>query len=319
MEKENVIPIFFAVQDDYFHLLVAISSIIRHSGVDNLYFIILVPMNFSEYSIDNINSIFQNIYHKRVNIVKIDKFSDAFLSGKLIPYSTYFRLLIPTLFPQFDKVIYLDIDTITLGDINELYNHNIDNFYVAGVKAPYASVIKNREAYAKNLKIKDLYQYINAGVLLLNLKKIRNDKLEQYMIDLVKDRYVCQDQDIINKVFYDNICHLNFKFNLMTKYANTSQEILSKSFSAEELKSAWENPLIIHYADKIKPWNEPNSPYASLWWNEASHSGIYQQILLWTESNKVSSFTALKNNNYTLRVAPKPEGFKPIDPKYKPN
>src|SRR5699024_3228667 len=105
-----------------------------------------------------------------------DKFKNAKSSIAHISVVTYYRLALPNLLPQYDKLIWLDGDTIVCRDLSCLFNTDMGNNYIAGVLAPYVAQDAN---YAKILGIPNMKTYVNAGVLLWNLDLMRQNNLEQ--------------------------------------------------------------------------------------------------------------------------------------------
>lgn len=281
----TVIPIFFATEDEYCYCtLVAIKSILEHSASDSFFqFHILVPEDFSEELVKKFEKNISIATNAQVAVTRLDAFRGAWLRLARIKLPTYYRLLIAELFPQYDKVIYLDGDIVVLGDLTELFATVLGENFVGGVPAPAYILKSNREEYARMLGIPHMDKYINAGVLLLNTKKIREQNLSGTMVELSAQKFSSQDQDILNKVLFEGIHHLPFRFNVMTKYASWPEERFQGLFSVEEMREAWASPLIIHYADKIKPWDDPFSPYAQMWWHEASKCDSLEEIILWSE------------------------------------
>lgn len=213
---------------------------------------------------------FENAEVKLINMDS--QFENVEMSLKNITFQTYYRLKLASLLPQHDKCIYLDGDIIVNEDLSDLYRNDIASHYIAGVHAPAYTYPKDWVSkHKKETGIPNFDNYINAGVLLLNLKKIRNDHLEEKMINLVACRYSSQDQDILNKVCYGKIKILPFKYNVMTKYIKKEKDklIVSKLdrnvFGSTEVDIGLDNPCIIHYADKNKPWFDANCPYFDLW------------------------------------------------------
>lgn len=280
----RLIPIFFATEDDCFFTQVAMRSILEHGNRDSDFrFHILVSEDFPECLEQKLEDSIAPFANARLAVTRISAFRNAWQKMDRVRNSTYYRLLIADMFPQYDKAIYLDSDIIVSGDLTELYALDLGEDVVAGVPAPWYVLESNREEYAQALGIPNMEKYINAGVLLLNTKKIREHGLSGIMAELTTRKFNSQDQDILNKVLFDGIRHLPFRFNVMTKYASWPEARFQGLFSDEEMREAWASPLIIHYADKIKPWDDPLSPYAQIWWHEAAKCDNFDEILLWAE------------------------------------
>lgn len=300
-QRKCVIPVVLASDNNYApYLYVALLSMLANANKNTFYKIfILVPNAFAMDNTSRINQL-QNLF-QNCDITFIDMkncFENVKLRIKHITYITYYRLLIPELFTNFDKCVYLDIDTVVNCDLQDMYNTDIENCYIAGVKTPNYHVNPERlEKFRTKLGLPDLKQYVNAGILLLNLKKLREDNVVPKFLELMGKNFPTQDQDIINVACYNHIKHLPFKFNISNfTFSNYSYEHLSKVYSDDELSDAQATRGIVHYSDKIKPWKNPNVPFADLWWNFARKSPYYEAILynnILNLSSKESVFTTL--------------------------
>lgn len=115
-------------------------------------------------------------------------------------HTTYYRLFIPDMYPQYDKAIYIDSDTITIGDISKLYEQNIDGYYVAGVRDQVVIQDETFGEYVEKVLGLDRHAYFNAGMLLMNCKVFREENLLQKFIQLLNTYtfVVAQDQDYLN-------------------------------------------------------------------------------------------------------------------------
>ena len=134
-QTNNIIPIFFATDDNYMPFLrVALQSITKNTSKNNKYEIYVLNTGLKEENIENLKKFDkENISVKSVNIEeKIKDFSNRLHTRDYYSKSTYYRLFIPTMFPQYDKALYLDSDIVVLSDIANLYNINVV-FVVSGV------------------------------------------------------------------------------------------------------------------------------------------------------------------------------------------
>ena len=266
---KDSITIVFATDANYsLYTSIAISSILENGNPSTYYqFVILISSDFSEecrhLTIKTVSS-FEN---SEVNFVEAGTiFDNSHIGISHITTPTYYRLLLPSILQNIDECLYLDSDIVVCGDLSELFNIDISNYYVAGVKAPW--YILQRETIGSK-ESKDLIptdRYINAGVLLMNLDKIRRDGIDKKFIEFSTQEFVSQDQDIVNVSCYDAILHLPLRYNTMTKFYDTDRVELEKVFSADEIEAAFQNPLIIHYADRVKPWQDMTIPFADRWW-----------------------------------------------------
>lgn len=192
--------------------------------------------------------------------------------------TTYFRLSMPRMLPNsLNKVLYLDSDTIVMSSLKDLYSTDIVECYAAVViqtlRVPHMPVE---------------HAHFNAGMILYNLEKYRNENLEAEAIQCAYkylDRLHECDQAILNYIFKGNVVYLPVKWNF--RYSKGQRKFLVRHgidipFSEEELREA-ENTLgIIHYGDERKLYsfclrtlNLTMAPY----WKYARTTPFYKQIL----------------------------------------
>lgn len=178
-----------------------------------------------------------------INFLKIDvekQFKGFNVPGHL-NLSTYSRLLIPSLKPELEKVLYIDTDVVALGNIAELYNVDLGN-YALGAAWDKSRVLYNTDT-KEPLELSDDYKYFNAGVLLIDIQKwIRNE--------VVKSLFEIQRK-------YDGkIPHADE--TLLNKYFDGNYKIfdISWDYTDYDLVNAPDKEIKIrHFASSIKPWN----------------------------------------------------------------
>ncbi|MCH5249284.1 MAG: glycosyltransferase family 8 protein [Lachnospiraceae bacterium] len=272
------IPVVFATDNNYKFFLITLTSLVSHAASDTFYDIyILVDNDFLAESEQEIREYLKNKSHncdlKFINVGNI--FNDVTMQLKTVTRPTFFRLLAPQLLSE-DRCIYLDTDVVVLADLQELYDFSLADNYVAGVKAPGYILMSFKEEYCKQALLPDLDQYINAGVLLMNLDKMRQDEVVVQFLNRLPMNMEFQDQDIINSVCYGKIKFLQFKYNVMSKYAHWSVKDYNGIYSETELRSAWNEPKIIHYADRFKPWKNLNCALGEFWWDICKRTSLWE-------------------------------------------
>lgn len=158
---------------------------------------------------------------------------------------------------QYDKVLLLDYDTIVRKDISDLWDIQLgDRYYLAGVpeinrtRGSVYGYFPKRDFKAMSNVIFKRMIYVNAGVLLLNLRKLRDDGAGDEMIDRINENeYALPEQDVINEVCHRNIYLLPDEYN-------------SNHFGAQS-----PNPKIIHYAAQEKKLDyEDVIPFRDMPW-----------------------------------------------------
>lgn len=273
IKQKKYIPIVYASDNNYAkYTSVSIQSILENSAQRNfLIFYILIDDEFSERNKELLTNQVEKYGHNIVFVNMKDAYKEENLKIAHISHHTYYRLQLPKILGYLNKLIYIDGDTIVLGDIGDLFDFDIKDSYFGGVKAPAFDNKKHR-----NILGIDTSKYINAGVLLVNNRLLIKDKVQKKFEELLNNSYDCQDQDIINVAGFGKITLLPIKYNLMTKYQNTFSRFISEGkIDKSEFGEAIKYPLIIHYADKIKPWDDKTSWLAAHYWEYAEKSPFY--------------------------------------------
>ena len=263
----TTIPVVYATDSGYFrYTIVSIVSLLQSAERNTFYDIyILIPSDF-DLNADAVQKRIRKFCNYSITCLKIgNEFESVKLNIPHITTPTYYRLLLPKLLTKYEKCIYLDGDTIVCGDLQELYNLDLKDNFLAGTPA-YSYYQKEGEhrlrlGYVDNEK----FVYINAGTILMNLSRMRKDHLVDRFMRLLQNEYESQDQDILNVACKGRIIQLTFRYNMMTKYCRWSFDKLSKYVKPVEIIEGKADPLIIHYADRVKPWNNYNTPFSNIW------------------------------------------------------
>ena len=192
--------------------------------------------------------------------------AQIFSGGK----TTYARLFLLDTVSE-DKILYLDCDTMIMGSLNDLWNTDIEEYYVAGVRDMVVPHIR----YGVGLKYSE--PYINAGILLMNVKKMKEDNLENRFVDYItalNGKIPCHDQGVINHVCRGKIQLISPNYNVMTPmFYYLADEIrafyeLDEYYSDKEMEEARQAPKIVHFTAGwyIRPWfSGSKHPYADIY------------------------------------------------------
>ena len=193
-------------------------------------------------------------------MIFIKEFATAPKICDRITNASYYKLSIANLLPNLDKVVYVDVDTVIRQDLSEMFDIDISDYYVGGVLGLYHYF--QARHLMKNLNIPTMNDYINAGVMVMNLKKIRDDKMDKKLKSFVG--ILTDDQDIINKVFYGKIKLIHPKWNL-TLISLRNWVGVDALYPRVVSQEAYNNPAIMHYAGGTKPWQYYNIFLAHEW------------------------------------------------------
>jgi lipopolysaccharide biosynthesis glycosyltransferase len=252
------IPIAMATDENYaMPTAVAMTSILENAAKNTFYdFYILVPAGFSARSARKIALVKAAHSHCSIHFIDMkDSFSDTLMRLSHTTKPTCYRLLLGEILPQYEKCIYLDSDIIVRADLAELFSTDLEGCCLAGIKdVDFNDPLKNHDERYKETGLSAKSGYINTGVLLMNLKKIRDDKMTEIFLREIKKGYLFQDQDVLNITCLNKIRHLPVKYNLMNYLFLFPDRNPYLIYPAGEFDEAKDNPVIIHYAAHLKPW-----------------------------------------------------------------
>jgi len=173
-----------------------------------------------------------------------------------------YKFCLAEFLPKLDKVLYLDTDIVVFDDLTALYNIDIKDNYIGGV---FSFIHLLQDGLRERLGVADMLSYVNAGVLLFNLKQIRKNGIINQCLNLVGSYDDSVDQHIYNKICYGHIALISPKYNVT--HSNEQfykQEIALTAFTQKEL-SETQNPVIYHYTGPNKPWNAAGLKYGLIW------------------------------------------------------
>lgn len=253
MSKQTMNIAFSSDDNGVEMMLVAIFSIMKNHQPDDFDIkIFIMQSGLSEESlrkIDRLEESFSNLTIKHL-IVKKAQFSKLELPNSQwwISQQAYYRYILPDLLPQDSKVLYLDIDILCCGDIEKLYSTNISKHYLVAIPDYFIESGYGRwSGFKSAVGLKKSDTYINSGVLLMNLKKMRQDnKVQEFLHNAGKNRHnliskehdYFVDQTIANLTFQGAIKALSYEWNAMVHNYNHIKEA----------------PKLLHFAGSHKPF-----------------------------------------------------------------
>lgn len=270
MAKE--IPIFFSSDNNYVpYMTVSIVSLMKNASKNYDYNIIILYNNLTEENLKILQSLAHDNF--KVTTVSMDKKKDELtktstdnLCTDYYSLSIYFRIFIPAMFPEYDKGIYLDSDLVVTGDISKLYEMDLQNKAIGGLIDQSIQHVPEFINYVEKALGIEKTKYINSGVLLLDMKKLRQLNFGEKFLDVLNKYHfetVAPDQDYINVICKNQIQLLPTQWNAMS------------SDMIYDIK----DPQILHFNLFGKPWRYDNIPYAEVFWEYAKLSPYYEAIV----------------------------------------
>lgn len=274
----NIVPIAFAFDNNLvFPTCISISSLMMNAAPDTFYDIfILYPgaKGIERDSLDKLPDFYPNC---RLSYIAVgDVFDNAFeIRGITTP--AYYRLLIPELIPQYDKVLYSDADIIFRMDLAELYRLNIDDCYLAATR----DLMLNYDSCCRNYVSTHLKlpagSYFQSGFILMNSLKMCEDGLTKEFRAFAGRKYKYQDQDILNVVCQGKVRYMSPEYD-MTDYSYffllENRNEAERLFSDTEIEDALDNGNI-HY-NGHKPWKKYSVNF-DIWWEYYRKSPFFDR------------------------------------------
>lgn len=271
VEKNNrqMIPIFFAVDDGYIPFLaVTIQSIIENATENHYYEIKILYTNIAKENINRIKKLekdFLKIEFVDLNYY-IDSIKDKLYTRDYYSKATYFRLFLPSLYPQYEKVLYLDADIVVNADVAELYNIDIGDNLLGAVTDEVVSFSPIFSEYVeKVVGVSSYKHYFNAGVLVMNLDKLREFNFQEKFLYLLEriTFSVAQDQDYLNRICKGRVKFIDATWNKMP--------VGRRSIPNKNIK-------LVHYNFAHKPWHYESVLYEEYFWKYAEKTDFIDDI-----------------------------------------
>lgn len=224
------------------HLAVMLTSLFEHKSENRPATVYVIDSNLSSESKQKLHNALKP-FQAELAFLTVD---DSLFQNVVVRYhlskETYYRIAIPALLPpDVRKALYLDCDLIVKADIANLWDVNIDKYHLGAVQIP-GKVLRYEE-----LGIPESSGYFNAGVLLMNLKKWRDQRTSEKVLQYMKknpEKLKFMDQDALNAVLHERWLKLDPKWNYQVHRSHHQRF----------------EPAIIHYTTDKKPWNSHHNP-----------------------------------------------------------
>ena len=260
-----IIPVFYACDDRFVkYTVVSLSSMIQNASPDYRYHVHVLHTEIGEemrrvlgaLANDRFSIFFDDVSEYLESIANQLPIRDYYSK------TTYYRLFIAEMFPEYQKAIYLDSDTVVMGDISRLYQTDLGDAYVGACHEQAMVQVEEFGTYAERVVGVSRHSFFNAGVLLINC--------EQFRANCVKDRFirylhvytfvVTQDEDYLNLICKDRVHWLDQRWNT---------EIFG------ELLHPVEESCILHYIMTNRPWHYADCRHGDVFWRYAKHTAVY--------------------------------------------
>lgn len=278
--------------------IITISSLMENSRKFFYEFYIIVE-NHTNPEYQKIKSL-EKLYNRlKINFIEhptqIDEMSDIIKDGYW-PKPAWYRLWLTELLPHIDRIIHVDCDCYITDDLDEMYNMNMTDLNIRGVIDPSPH----------NSKIIRNDKYMCSGVLLMNLKRMRENNMTKKYVDIIlkyNTKLSFPDQIIINSVDIENNDLLPLKYGIL--YVGVSPNSyyhmirVKNRFTLNDFQDAFDHPIIAHIVWKPFIFFVKHPIYIR-WWETAMitcfHEEIKQKYEFYSKYKNLLNHTYIKEN-----------------------
>lgn len=270
-ERRQTIPVFFTIDDGYApYLGVALRSLIDNASRAYDYDLVILHEELSPEHRRALEALAEPGFHLHfVRMAdKIAGIEDAYHNKLRQDYFTltiFFRLFIPAMFPCYAKGIYLDSDIVVPGDISKLYETDLGDNLIGACRDLSIRGVPELVTYVNEAVGVGIDNYVNSGVLLMDLDALRRVRLDERFLELL-GRYhfdnLAPDQDYLNVLCHGRIAYLDPRWDAMPVVGEPEME----------------DPKLIHYNLFAKPWCYDDIPYERAFWHYAQRTAFLGEI-----------------------------------------
>ena len=266
--KSKIVPIFFACDDKFVpYMMVTMKSLIENTSSKRTYKIHVLHVDISmknqglvkTLETENCKIEFNNVAKQLEQIEKKISLRDYYSA------TTYYRLFIADMFPEYDKVAYIDSDTIVLRDIAGFVDYDLEDNYIGAIRDQLVAQTDIYGDYVEKVLGVSREAYFNAGVVLINCKQFRKKGIQKQFVDFLNTyRFVvAQDQDYLNILCKNKILWIDGKWNV---------QMIGKPSCPEK------DFALIHYNLAAKPWHYEDCRYGHYFWDFAKKTPGYETL-----------------------------------------
>lgn len=296
MNEQKPVVIFYACDDRFArYTTVSLMSLCAHTSPDRLYHIHILHTDLTDES----RAVLAALERDHVRIFFDNVAEHMHHLGSAIPLrdyysvSTYYRIFIPDMFPEYDKVAYLDSDTILRADVADLFDTELGDAYLAAAHDQAFVQVPMYGDYAEKVTGVDRYAFFSAGVLVLNCRLFREKKMLLRFSDLMKTYQfvVTQDEDYLNVLCKDHVVFLPQAWNF---------QVFGRPVCPVE------EACLIHYIMVSKPWHYADCPYADYFWEWADRSPyaavLREELAAYTDEERAHDAASVDGLNALVRA-----------------
>lgn len=267
--KETIIPIFYACDDAFVkYTVVSMHSLIKNASREHKYILHILYTEISDEMKNVVNKLADDCFEIRfVDVTPyLQSISDKLPLRDYYSKTTYYRLFIAEMFPDYTKAVYIDSDTVVRGDISKVYLTDIKDAYLGACHEQVMVQIEQYGSYVERVVGVSRYNFFNAGLMLINCEQFRLHFVLDKFIDYLHyyNFVVTQDEDYLNLICKDHVYWLDQRWN--TEVFGT-------------LPHPVEQAEMLHYIMTNKPWHYDDCLYGEYFWEYAKQTEVYDALL----------------------------------------
>lgn len=268
-------PIFYTISADYVPFAtVALNSLIQATPAGDHYQVIFMHEDLTAADQAFLKGLATDqvaVDCYRIDPAVLDGIAERpgnFLRGDFYTPAIFYRLFIADLFPQYDRALYVDTDTVWAADPAPLVNFDLQGNLIAASRDYSIAHVQPMLDYIQGAVGVATDRYINSGVLVLNLARLRAEKFSQHFLTLA-NRYefdcIAPDQDYLNAICAGQIQYLPEEDNAMPHPTPDGEPAVAQ-------------PRLVHYNLFEKPWYYQDVQYSDYFWAAANQSPVADQM-----------------------------------------
>ena len=287
--NSDLIPIFYACDDNFVkYTIVSLHSMMKNASRECRYRVHILYTDISEKMQRQVLEMQNEIFEIRFVDVSdyLRSISDKLPLRDYYSKTTYYRLFIAEMFPEYQKAIYIDSDTVVQGDISKFYHQKIKDAYVGACHEQAMVQVDEYGTYVEKVIGISRYNYFNAGLILINCEQFRLKFVLDKFIDYLHyyNFVVTQDEDYLNLICKDHVYWIDQRWN--------TEVFCEIAYPIEEAN-------LLHYIMTSKPWHYQDCPHGDIFWKYARETKVYGEILdvlnSYTEEEKEKDAAVLEN------------------------
>ncbi len=262
------VTVFYACDDGYApYLSVSMESLIDNRDKSRKYEIVVLHDGMCAANRENICALTQN--GVKISFVNMGDRIRRFYSGLCLrdyySYSIYFRMFIAEMFPELERAVYIDADTVVLSDIGILFETELgEGDILAAVSDAVVAENEIFSEYTAGAVGVPAGKYFNSGVLVINLAAFRRERVLETFLSYSAEngfKLLAPDQDYLNYICRGKVKYIGSEWNRMTSDRSPVGRI-----------------HLVHYNMFCKPWHYENVPYGKYFWDYARKSSYCNEI-----------------------------------------